>query len=305
MASVSQLGYLGISVSDRSAWHALATNILGMQVVPGDDESISYLRMDEYCHRLELRSNGGDDLEFVGWEVPDHAILQRVAQQLEDGGVSVTRGTRNEADDRRVFDFFKCVDPNGVLTEVFCGRPINQHPFHPARPMSGFKTGVMGLGHILLYARSLDATIRFYCDLLGFRVSDFTEVRIPGGKVRLAFLHCNPRHHSIAFLEAPGAPKRINHVMFECNSLDDVGSGRDLCLRRGVPIAIDLGRHMNDHMVSFYMVNPSNFALEYGWGARSIDDATWQVEHYTAVDSFWGHPQLRDLVAGPPPGKSE
>jgi 2,3-dihydroxybiphenyl 1,2-dioxygenase len=192
MASVSQLGYLGIGTSNAKAWQDLATTILGLQVVPGDDTSTSYLRMDEYHHRLELRSTGSDDLEFVGWEVPDPATLQRVAQQLEDGGVRVTPGTRDEADNRRVIDLVKCVDPDGIPTEVFCGRPINPQPFHPARPISGFKTGDMGLGHILVYARSLHDTVHFYRDLLGFRVSDFTEVRTPGGTVRLAFLHCNP-----------------------------------------------------------------------------------------------------------------
>jgi len=303
MVSVSQLGYVGIGISDEKAWHDLATNILGMQVVPGDDKSTSYLRMDEYHHRMELRLNGSDDLEFVGWEVPDSAILQRVAQQIEEGGMKVTAGTRDEVDDRRAIDLIKCVDPNGISTEVFWGHPVNQQPFHPARPMSGFKTGDMGLGHILVHARSLDESVRFYRDLLGFRISDFTDVNAPGGKVRLAFLHCNARHHSIAFIEAPRAPKRINHILFECNSLNDVGSGRDLCLSRGVPVAIDLGCHMNDHMVSFYMANPSNFALEYGWGGRTIDDASWQVEHYTAFDSIWGHAQLRDVVASMAPGK--
>ncbi len=301
MASVSQLGYLGIGIRDAKAWQDLATTILGLQVVPGGDPSTSYLRMDEYHHRLELHANGGDDLEFVGWEVPNSSTLQRVAQQLEAGKVQVTPGTRGEAEGRRVIDLIKCVDPDGIPTEIFWGRPINQQRFHPARPMSGFKTGDMGLGHILVYARNLDETVHFYRDLLGFRISDFTEVRTPGGTVRLAFLHCNSRHHSIAFLEAPGAPKRINHVMFECNSLDDVGSGRDLCLARGVPIVIDLGRHMNDHMVSFYLANPSGFALEYGWAGRMIDDTTWQIEHYAAVDSLWGHPQLRGLVNGAAP----
>ena len=81
MASVSQLGYVGVGTSDGKAWQHLATNILGMQVVPGDDRSTSYLRMDEYHHRLELRSGGRDDLEFVGWEVADRATLERVAQQ--------------------------------------------------------------------------------------------------------------------------------------------------------------------------------------------------------------------------------
>ncbi len=296
MASVSQLGYLGVGTTDQRMWQDLATHVLGMQVVPGDDQSSLYLRMDRYHHRIEVRAGANEDLEFVGWEVPDQATLQQMAQQLEDAGVKVTQGTREEADRRRVIDLFKCADPDGTTTEVFCGQPVNPQPFYPSRPMTGFKTGEMGLGHILLYTRSLDQSVSFYRDLLGFRISDFTEVSAPGGKVRLAFLHCNPRHHSIALLEAPSAPKRINHVMMECNSLDDVGSARDRCLERGVPIAIDLGRHMNDHVVSFYMVNPSNFAIEYGWGGRTIDDSTWQVEHYTAADSLWGHPQLRDMV---------
>jgi len=298
MANVSRLGYVGIGISDTKAWKDLATHILGMQVVSGDDASTFHLRMDEYHHRLEMHSNGSDDLEFVGWEVPDTASLQHIARQLEDGGVKVTAGTPDDADDRRVVDLIKCIDPSGIPTEVFCGHPVNPQPFHPTRSMSGFKTGDMGLGHILVYARSLDESVRFYRDLLGFRISDFTQVSTPGGKIRLAFLHCNPRHHSIALLESPRAPKRINHILFECNSLNDVGTGRDLCFSKGVPVVIDLGCHMNDHMVSFYMANPSNFALEYGWGGRTIDDASWQTESYTAVDSIWGHAQLRDLVAG-------
>src|SRR5262249_32554549 len=240
MASVSQLGYLGIGTSDSKAWQNLATNILGMQFVPGDDKSTSYLRMDQYHHRLELRAGGRDDLEFVGWEAADRATLDQVAQQLEDGGVKVTAGTRDEADGRRVIDLIKCVDPNGIPTEIFCGRPVNPQPFQSTLAMTGFKTGDMGLGHILVYARSREQTLRFYRAPVGFLFSAFTEVRTPGGVAGLAFLNCNPRHHSIAILETPTAPKRINHIMLECNSLDDVGSGRDLCKRHGVPIAIEL-----------------------------------------------------------------
>jgi 2,3-dihydroxybiphenyl 1,2-dioxygenase len=297
MASVSQLGYIGIGASDVKAWHNLATYVLGMQVIPGDEKSTSYLRMDEYHHRVELRPTGNDDLEFAGWEVPDQTTLHRVAQQLEHGGVKVTAGTRDEADGRRVIDLIHCVDPSDVRTEIFCGRPIDPKPFHAGRPISGFKTGEMGLGHMVLCTPSLNESLRFYRDLLGFRVTDFTEVRFPGGDLRLAFLHCNPRHHSVAFMEAKSAPKRINHFMLECNSLLDVGIGRDLCTQRGVPIGIDLGCHMNDRMVSFYLANPSGFAVEYGCGGRTIDDSVWQVEHYDSVESIWGHPQLKQMVA--------
>jgi 2,3-dihydroxybiphenyl 1,2-dioxygenase len=298
MASVSELGYVGIGVSDTTAWHSLATQVFGMQVIPGDDKATSYLRMDRHHHRLELCSSRADDLEFAGWEVPDANALQAIAQQLEDGGVQVVAGTRDEADQRRVIGLIKCRDPSGIATEIFYGHPVNPVPFLPTRAVSGYKTDGLGLGHILVHVSNLDQNVKFYQDLLGFRVSDFTDLRTPGGTIRFCFLHCNARHHSIAFIEAPGAPKRLNHVMFESNSLADVGTGRDICLDRAIPIAIDLGCHMNDQMVSFYLGCPSGFALEYGWGARMIDDATWQVEHYSSVDSIWGHPQLRALATG-------
>jgi hypothetical protein len=41
-------------------------------------------------------------------------------------------------------------------------------------------------------------------------------------------------------------------------------------------------------MFSFYMRGPSGFEVEYGWGAREVDDAVWQVARYD-VPSLWGH----------------
>ena len=54
-----------------------------------------------------------------------------------------------------------------------------------------------------------------------------------------------------------------------------------------MPINRTLGRHTNDHMVSFYMASPSGFEVEYGWGARTVDDSTWQVQQHT-TGSMWG-----------------
>jgi hypothetical protein len=32
--------------------------------------------------------------------------------------------------------------------------------------------------------------------------------------------------------------------------------------------------------------------LEYGWGGRDVDDATWQPELVTLGPSLWGHERL-------------
>ena len=83
-------------------------------------------------------------------------------------------------------------------------------------------------------------------------------------------------------------PKRMHHFMLQLHNLDDVGSTYDLCQRNEVPIDMTLGRHTNDLMLSFYLKTPSGFSVEYGWGAREVDDTTWQVQlHRTG--SIWGH----------------
>ncbi|HXG36141.1 MAG TPA: VOC family protein [Dehalococcoidia bacterium] len=297
MERVAQLGYIGIGVSNPDAWKKQATEVLGFEVIPGDDKQTFYLRMDEYHHRVEVHNDGKDDLEFIGWEVPDAASLQAIAQQLENGGVQVTYGTREEADERRVRELIKFTDPAGIPSEVFYGRPLNPQRFLPTRPMSGFRTGDLGMGHMVVYQRSLQDAVRFYCDLLGFCISDFTELPTPMGNRTMVFLHCNPRHHSIAFMETPPLPKRINHFMIECNSLDDVGTAREICQTGSVPITVELGRHHNDRMFSFYMANPSNWWIEYGWDGRLLDVGRHAVEYYQSPKSIWGHPELGRIAA--------
>ena len=87
MAKVSELGYLGIGVSDLAGWNRLASTVFGMQVVPGDTASTTYLRIDRNHHRVELNARGTDDLEFAGWEVEDAGTLDAIAKQLQAGGV--------------------------------------------------------------------------------------------------------------------------------------------------------------------------------------------------------------------------
>jgi hypothetical protein len=91
--------------------------------------------------------------------------------------------------------------------------------------------------------------------------------------------------------------------MVELYSLDDVGQGYDLALQDREKIVATLGRHSNDLMTSFYMRTPSQFFVEYGWGGRDVDDATWQPKELSTLASFWGHDGLFRAIQGedPPP----
>ena len=63
-------------------------------------------------------------------------------------------------------------------------------------------------------------------------------------------------------------------------------------------VKVSLGRHHNDYMTSFYMQTPSNFLVEYGWGGREVNVATWQPTEMSTLASFWGHDGLMQAMRG-------
>jgi len=297
---VTQLAYLGLEVSEVGRWKPFATEVLGLALNGTDPDGTVFLRMDENHHRVALRPGPKDDLAYAGWEVRDEAALRAVAQRLERQGIDVAWATPSEAAARRVMGLARVQDPNGVGVEL-CWGPLVQaeRPFASPRAVGGFEAGPLGAGHFVLSVDDYDASLRFYRDGLGLLISDYIALDMGGaGTAQVAFLHCGPRHHSLAFAQFPAA-RRLHHFMLQLRELDDVGATYDLCVDRGVPITSTMGRHTNDRMTSFYMQTPSGFQVEYGHGGRLIDDGHWEVKHHRSP-SLWGHrsPEVRPASAG-------
>jgi 3,4-dihydroxy-9,10-secoandrosta-1,3,5(10)-triene-9,17-dione 4,5-dioxygenase len=284
MTEVTQLGYLGLGVRDLGEWTAYAEETLGLQPVAADSGGSMLLRMDEHFYRFEVHESPDDDIMFSGWQVDSEAGLRVIGARLEDAGTPVSWATKAEAERRRVLDLIKFQDPDGHNVEVFAGPQMAPSPFVSKKGGTRFVAGSHGLGHFVLAANDLRTTMDFYQTMLGMKVSDY----VSRGRLKLGFLHCNPRHHSVAFVEYPAAPKRANHFMLQLDEFDAVGRTWDRVQEGAAPVIMTLGRHSNDHMVSFYMGNPSGYGVEYGWGAREVDDSCWQVAQYDHT-STWGH----------------
>lgn len=273
------LGYLALGVTNLQEWVSFAENILGMMAVDVSDSGVR-LRMDERVYRLELRAAPAAGLSAIGWDVGSKEELHGVCEGLRAGDLSYEMASTSEAAERNVAGLVRFKDPGGNPLEAFFGQEVTSDPFVPGRPISDFVTGEMGLGHVVLNVPDLDEAGAFYSRVLGFRVTDV----YPG---RLIFMHCNPRHHSLALVKSSQGAE-LQHVMIECGELDDVGRAYDFCRSRGMKITQTLGRHANDYMVSFYVRGPSGFDIEYGWGARTIDTDTWAVNQFSRP-SIWGH----------------
>jgi 3,4-dihydroxy-9,10-secoandrosta-1,3,5(10)-triene-9,17-dione 4,5-dioxygenase len=291
MSEVTQLGYLGLGVRDLGQWASYADETLGLERVATDADGAMLLRLDEHFYRFAVHEADEDDITYSGWQVDTASDLAAIGARLEAAGTNVARATKEEAEQRRVLDLIRFKDPDGHDVEVFYGPQMAGSPFLSKKGGTSFVAGNQGLGHFVIAANNLHTTMDFYTSMLGMKVSDY----VTRGRLKLGFLHCNPRHHSIAFVEYPNAPKRANHFMLQLDNFDAVGRTWDKVQDGAAPVIMTLGRHSNDHMVSFYMRNPSGFGVEYGWGAREVDDSCWQVAQYDTT-STWGHkpPPKRD-----------
>src|SRR5580692_7480570 len=114
MASVTQLGYLGLNVKNVAEWERFATEILGRQSAGDAPDGSRYLRMDEHHHRFIVRENDADDLAFVGWEVTDQPALRELTAQIQAAGIEVTPGTPELARARGVVELVQFRDPSGI-----------------------------------------------------------------------------------------------------------------------------------------------------------------------------------------------
>ena len=88
------------------------------------------------------------------------------------------------------------------------------------------------VSHVVLNSTDLDRAKDFYCDVLGMRVSDWSENQ-------MVFLRCATDHHSIAFNRADR--NSVNHVAFEMPSIDGFMRGIGRMRKRRLPGQLGAG----------------------------------------------------------------
>ena len=281
---IKALSYIGIKSTLKDDWGAFATKILGMQLFDTAGGT-SVFRMDDQAQRLFVCNESDESIACIGWEVETKADLEVFGSRLEANGIAVFHGPQSLKSERYVKDLLWFIDPAGFRVELVWSPEQSQVQFVPGRPIEGFRTGPLGMGHVVLHVDNVDQIVVFYREIMGFQLSDYGNSPIP-----LYFFHMNERHHSLAFVGSKNSG--FHHFMIEYDNLDDVGQGYDLAQTGLADIAYTIGRHTNDYMISYYAYTPSGFFVESGWGGRIIDPQTWVPHEITLGPSFWGHERL-------------
>lgn len=139
------------------------------------------------------------------------------------------------------------------------------------------------LGHIVLQVGDVERSIKFYTEILNFRVSDRQE---SGG----AFLTGVGDHHTIGLFPSAGANAekaakdavRLNHFALQVGSIEELFDIRAYLQERGVPINFQGRRRLGGH-TSVEFQDPDGF----------------HVELYCDMDQLGPGQSARPMGAGP------
>lgn len=121
---------------------------------------------------------------------------------------------------------------------------------------------VKKLGHVVLQVRNLERSVRFYTEILNFRVSDDATA---GG----VFLTGIGDHHSIGLFPSDGdnaeipskGAVRLHHFAFQVETMEELFEIRAYLKERGVPLVWEGRRAMGGH-TSVEFLDPDGYHVE-------------------------------------------
>ncbi len=138
------------------------------------------------------------------------------------------------------------------------------------KPPKGMPFKITKIGHVVLNVRDIEASAKFYVDLLGFQISDvYPDTMVPGG---MLFMRCSNDHHGIALvgtLKSESTRSEMHHMAFEVASLDEVFRARDVLKAAGATIVYE-GRRRAGCQIAVEFLDPDGHHLEIYWGLDQV-----------------------------------
>ncbi|MGW7519068.1 VOC family protein [Streptomyces sp. NPDC054796] len=257
------------------------SEVWGLEVVESDRENgASWLRGtgDEH-HVLSLTHASRNGLGRLSFAVATPGEVDDAGRRLLARGIlPVTEpGPLDQVGGGYGLRF---TDPEGRLIELSA-------EVEAVAPRGRDAAVPVGVTHAVLNTTDIDALVAFYRDVLGLRVSDWSEHQ-------MAFLRCNADHHCIAFNQAEWAS--LNHVAYEMSSVDHFMRGLGRLRHHGVVPKWGPGRHGPGNNTFSYFTDPAGLVCEYTSEVAQIVEDAWIARVWRRV------PELSDLwgTAGPP-----
>jgi catechol-2,3-dioxygenase len=243
MISVRRIAHASFETPDVDKLTEYYTDVIGFTLADRDKDAV-YLS-GILNHAVAIRRGSEAKCARIAFQIAPEDDLGAFEKQIAAHGIKTQRKRDPEPG---VSDLVVFEDPKGTIMEVSNQRAPVKKPAGPAKGIGAFK-----LGHVAFNVVGVKNITDFYCNVLGFRVSDwFGEI--------FSFLRCGPDHHTINLLDTPQV--RMNHIAFELRDWSHLQTACDQLARAGYSLIWGPGRHGPGHNLYCYHKNPDGHIVE-------------------------------------------
>ncbi|MQP68253.1 oxidoreductase [Niveispirillum sp. SYP-B3756] len=260
MTRVTDIRYVGYAVSDLEAERAFYRDKWGLREV-AEKDGLVYFATEGHPELYVVRLRPADvtRIDVIALAADSNDDVDALYEKVAAAGCRIIFTPRALTSFGGGYGF-RFFGKDGMTFEVSAG--VERGPF---RPVAAKEALPEKISHIVMHSPDHNGMVKFFCDVLGFRVSDWL------GDF-MCFLRCNEWHHRIAIL--PGPPC-LNHVAYDMADMDAMMRGVGKLKRKEVDLRWGPGRHTAGNNTFSYFTTPAGFAVEYTAELERVDEETW------------------------------
>jgi catechol 2,3-dioxygenase-like lactoylglutathione lyase family enzyme len=244
MLDIKRAGHSTLTTPDIERTLDHFTRIIGLSVAAREKNRV-ILATKSGLESIVLERGSEAGAPRLSLQITPGSDPGEVVSRLQKAGVKSERQSDITPGIREAVVF---TDPKGTVIEVFSDFDF--------APRDDNFNGVMPLklGHVAYTCPDVQSIVKFYCDVLGFRVSDWRGDFF-------AFLRCSRDHHTVNFLR--DQKTGIHHIAFEVRDWTDIKRASDFLAQSNVHLTWGPLRHIIGHNIAIYHKNPDGVVIEF------------------------------------------
>jgi len=243
MIKIRRLGHATLSTPDIEGQVDYYTRVLGLSLIERTAER-AFLATKQGLEAIELVKGEPGRLTRLSFQITPGSDPAAVAKELEQAGLKceVRHGISPGIAQAVSFE-----DPKGTRVDLFA-----EYTFAKSDPQPAM-FNIVKLGHVAYRVRDVQKLVQFYCDLFGFRISDWRGDHF-------VFMRCNTDHHTLNFVidEKPA----LHHIALEVLDWSEIHKAVDYLAKNGIHLVWGPGRHIIGHNIATYHRNADKVRVE-------------------------------------------
>ncbi|MGN7947123.1 VOC family protein [Microbacterium sp. 22215] len=277
---LSHLSYVAITTPDVEASVEFYKSQVGLTEVAREDGRV-YLRCwgDYYAYSVVVVPGDEPTLETMAWRTSSAEALEEAAKRVEAAGI------RGEwIDGFKIGRAYRFIGPFGH--DMTLHWDVERHSassdaasIYPDRPekRSNIAGAPRQLDHVTVATSDVDAFVKWYVDVLGFRFMARTVLDEAPISV-FSVLTTNEKSHDLGVvLDGSTRAGRVNHYAFWVDTREELLIAADTLMENGVPIEYGPNIHGIGEQTFLYYREPSTLRIELNTGGYRNYVPDWEA----------------------------